>query len=52
MYLHTTSQRDRAVADALNRLLPPNERARSGHANGTSESHEVAANEQNAADPR
>ena len=23
IYLHTTSQRDRAVADSLNKLLPP-----------------------------
>ena len=31
LYLHTTSQRDRVVADALNVLLPTTDRARSGH---------------------
>ncbi len=35
IYLHTTSQRDRAVADALNRLIAPGSAQSNGHAAGT-----------------
>jgi integrase len=50
IYLHTTSERDRAVADALSRMLPETQRARSGHDSPTAAQEEGGEDGQKGSD--